>query len=262
MNGFWKRFIKEPQFGMRLEDYVNGSNRRTEENHSDSEANGGTSDMARTEYSTTGAGGNTPAIASTSLEKVEQLEPIRAWRGLNISAEGNNVALAAINAHFGKFLAVEHKAECHAHSNDPYGFYSMAQLVSAYTLTYPNAGISQTVTKPVHAAPHETCTCGFYGVKEKKDAIGIFVAEADFYGKVIEHEIGYRAEYQRILSVRVQRPDVCLGSFLCDGTPELLIFPEGGTPAVICKDCAVGQPRIASLAKLAARLGVEVRWND
>lgn len=54
-----------------------------------------------------------------------------------------------------------------------------------------------------HQAPDEDCTCGFYGLKEKPSIIGPgqYLLEVEMYGKVIPHELGYRAEKMRVLSI-------------------------------------------------------------
>ena len=197
---------------------------------------------------------------SPCLEVIEQSEPIRAWRGLAIALEGNNVVLNAINSTNGNFLAVEHKAVCRASENGMFGYVP-------FTFTMPGLTMlgSPPPIKPVsgkHDAPHESCGCGFYGVKDKSNAQGRIIAEVDLYGKVIEHELGYRAEYQRVLSVRVIRPVHCGDAFLCDGRPELLWFSKKGGIQGICAECASQKKRVATLSKLAARLGVEVRWDD
>jgi hypothetical protein len=206
------------------------------------------------------------ASESTSLETNYQTEPIRCWRGLSVVADGNNVALGSVNEHFGKFPAVKHQARCNAQ-------YLMDLDI------YGRPRGSQ------HPAPDNDCSCGFYGVMDRKDVMtdGPFIAEVEFFGKVVEHEIGYRAEYQRVLSVRVVRPEWCMGKFLCPGKPEVVWFnnevppvPPGRMvfpslwgsfakatfpPAVICTECASGRERWATLPMLAARLGVEVRWD-
>lgn len=211
-----------------------------------------------------------PPLNEETPEPVEiptevQLEPIRVWRALDIRVEGNNVALGAMNTSFGKFLAVEHEAEC-----KDIGSLLSVQILNIYG--------RPTIQPRTHVAPELHCKCGFYGVKEKKDCLDgtIFIAEAEFYGKVIEHDTGYRAQFQRVLAVRVERPKLCLGAFLCDGEPEVLWFTDasqttsawGGNPpapAVICQTCALEIAshggRVATLPKLAARLGVEVRWD-
>jgi hypothetical protein len=55
----------------------------------------------------------------------------------------------------------------------------------------------------LHTAPQEGCTCGFYALKEVP--LGMSCGGADFVfgrvelaGKVIEHELGYRAQCARI----------------------------------------------------------------
>jgi hypothetical protein len=203
---------------------------------------------------------------SKELPTEVRLEPIRVWRALDIKVVGNNVALGAMNASFGKFLAGEHEAEC-KDSNDSW---LLRPTVNIYgrEVIQPNR----------HVAPELHCKCGFYGVKEKKDVMDgtIFIAEAEFYGKVIEHDTGYRAQFQRILSVRVERPALCFGAFLCDGEPAAVWFTESSQqpanwgastypPVVICQTCALEIAahggKVATLGKLAARLGVEVRWD-
>lgn len=198
-----------------------------------------------------------PSIGAVPLESVERAEPIRAWRGVQILANSFTVYLGSMNHQLGNFAADEQKAVCGVHR---------------YFGMYPLVG-----QQPVegHEAPGLNCECGFYGVKKKADAYGAFVAEADFYGTVIEHELGYRAEYQRILSIRVVRPALCAGRFLCDGTPGVITFaPDTMTPnsyggmetlpgsaSIVCDRCAADQDRVATLPQLAARLGVEVRWD-
>lgn len=71
------------------------------------------------------------------------------------------------------------------------------------------------VTNPWHLAPMEECTCGFYawrtlnpmivgmasssaGAAATADRTGIVLGRVEFAGKVIEHELGYRAERARI----------------------------------------------------------------
>lgn len=61
-----------------------------------------------------------------------------------------------------------------------------------------------------HCSPGLDCTCGFYGWKkaEFEECPPSILSpepwlEVDFYGKVIEHEWGYRAEYQQPLRLYV-----------------------------------------------------------
>lgn len=233
---------------------VNGSNRSTEASHSYTEAGGGAEHMGAIQST----GANTPATSASELESVYQTDLIRAWRGVQVVAAGHTVHLGAINAAFGSFTADEHKATCHK-MYDPY------RDMMAYTRSI--IGQMTVPSPPVpHNAPGVNCECGFYGVKDKKHALGRFIAEADFYGTVIEHELGYRAEYQRILSVRVVRPSYCEATFLCEGTPELIVFPEQGEPIIACEACgtqvAIKNQRVANLHQLATRLGVEFRWDE
>ena len=66
-----------------------------------------------------------------------------------------------------------------------------------------------------HAAPDQNCHCGWYGWKDRQheaeqqprvfaDASDEPWAEVDFYGKVIEHEWGYRASRQRVMAIHLE----------------------------------------------------------
>lgn len=242
---------------------LNGSNWRTEKNHSDSETRGGASNVGGASGDT---GTRTPTIATSSgLEVIQQQEPIKAWRNLKLLANGFSVYLSPLNTQFGAFRADEQKAQCHA-----------------YQMYY---GILGSKRPDPHDAPGLKCDCGFYAVKERTSVQpGGVLAEVDLYGTVIEHELGYRAEYQRVLSLRISQ-QYCMGAFLCEGKPGLLAFlPDQtvsslsygglGSPAMpitqsgsldpvpVCAKCAPKFDRVAALGQIAARLGVEVRWDD
>ena len=74
----------------------------------------------------------------------------------------------------------------------------------------------------VHEAPCARCRCGFYGWKERAhedqqqpigasgvNGIGTTFepwAEVDFTGTVVEHEFGYRAEFQRVMAIHMSPP--------------------------------------------------------
>jgi hypothetical protein len=64
---------------------------------------------------------------------------------------------------------------------------------------------------PEHPAPHPDCSCGFYGWRAsqldpegrdlRNDSI-YWRIDAELYGRVQVHRLGYRAEKQRVLTVR------------------------------------------------------------
>ena len=73
-----------------------------------------------------------------------------------------------------------------------------------------------------HAAPDPCCKCGWYGWKDRQheaeqqpigasgvNGIGTTFepwAEVDFTGTVVEHEFGYRAEFQRVMAIHMSPP--------------------------------------------------------
>jgi len=78
----------------------------------------------------------------------------------------------------------------------------------------------EATSQPVHVAPDEDCTCGFYAMRSADDvaefgiaidpqvsspdgegAEGVVLGRVLLAGKVIEHEYGYRAERARIAAL-------------------------------------------------------------
>lgn len=200
-----------------------------------------------------------PEIVATKpqIEEGTQLEPIRAWRGVVLSVANNDVTLHSINYQFGTFTPGEHEATCMAQGTGWVNQTVRYTTLSSGELIMPEPG---------HEVPDVNCTCGFYAVMDKSQCQGAWIAEVDLYGKVIKHGLGYRAQFQRILSVRFPRPAHCDG-FLCDEQAEMLHFPvdrDGSemTPMGVCQGHAWTMGRCVSMSKLAGRLGVEFRWDD
>jgi hypothetical protein len=75
------------------------------------------------------------------------------------------------------------------------------------------------------SVPAVTCTCGFWGLytAEETGVVGylpyIALLEVEFFGNVLRLEKGYRAQKQRILSIKF--PSTCMGCYV--GKAEKLI---------------------------------------
>lgn len=92
-----------------------------------------------------------------------------------------------------------------------------------------------------HRVPDEHCSCGFYSVKELSTLRQMFSYRASVHvlgrielaGKIIEHEVGYRAERARIVELIpwrgtegiVGRLAACLGVGMGDPIPALSTMP-------------------------------------
>lgn len=68
---------------------------------------------------------------------------------------------------------------------------------------------------PDHVPPASGCECGFYAFKERKDAQfelslhpGLFLIDVDLFGIGFSHKYGYRAESQRVNSLKF--PQRCM----------------------------------------------------
>lgn len=99
--------------------------------------------------------------------------------------------------------------------------------------------------------------CGFYAWKPGQPfpwAAGTWLLEVDLYGRVIEHERGYRAQKQRVLRI-----SPVPGAF-CEPPFSLSYLPAEGHVTVACVACpppsAPGHP--VSIDRLRQLLNVEV----
>jgi len=71
-----------------------------------------------------------------------------------------------------------------------------------------------------HAAPDVDCDCGLYSLRLPVPyGGGEILAQVRIYGTIVEHEAGYRAEYQRIEKLYVPHSP-CIGRLLCENEPS------------------------------------------
>lgn len=119
---------------------------------------------------------------------------------------------------------------------------------------------------PHKVIPDPHGTCGFYAVKDKKDADqSLLMLDVELYGRVIVHDKGYRAEKQRVLQA-VLEP--CNG-FICRNasTGVSAERDDEGDWEVrpYCDDCRPFGAPTYSLSQLADIIGTEVKsepWSE
>lgn len=108
--------------------------------------------------------------------------PIRAWRcfDVSITINGNTYLVSPMSSGGRLYPNTVYKAKCN-HALD-------------------------------HAAPQFDCSCGFYAFKKRRDARAYLrhaiMAEVLLGGKIIETEIGYRAEQMIIVKIYVPKKGV------------------------------------------------------
>lgn len=139
----------------------------------------------------------------------------------------------------------------------------------------------------LHFAPNQDCSCGFYSCKDisslhpfspfywDRNSAPMVLLEVELYGKVIEHERGYRAQYQRVMKVYLSPlPGKC---FSCGQTEQCLL--TASRILTVCPDCIKASTRRRWLDsvgrqdedcviesdtefadRLASQLGTEVAW--
>lgn len=99
--------------------------------------------------------------------------------------------------------------------------------------------------------------CGFYAWKLGQPfpwMAGTWLLEVDLYGRVVEHERGYRAQKQRVLRISPVPEAFCEPPF------ALSYLPGGGRVTVVCAACppSVAASHPVSTDRLRQLLNVEV----
>lgn len=185
-----------------------------------------------------------------NLPSRQQVEPIKAWKLADLVVTDEGVKLRGVGYRVS------------------YGPNDQAKCNPGYQ-----------VTASSHAVPEASCTCGFYALRSREEALNAgysahAVLEVELFGKVIKHERGYRAERQRVLAVHVLPSSAARGG--------LVVLPpalDGDDMAALERAIAAfaasikpGTPvgmytrwdneRAFSLADLSNELGVEVTWDE
>lgn len=92
-----------------------------------------------------------------------------------------------------------------------------------------------------HAAPKRRCTCGLYGFNDGSE-VGLggtrlaVVGQVSMWGRVVEHDLGYRAEFAYPARMRLVC-SVCLTMGERPATP-VVVAEEGGFALPLCEDHA------------------------
>jgi hypothetical protein len=226
----------------------NGSDRGAETDYSDSEADD-------TESPADGAAGKPTSKALDSgvtLPVVARDTPIVTWKQARLVRDGCDVRLLALSTDYK--VRADAEASCLRKSENPIWGMPVMTLYLPYVV---NTG-----TTYVHGPPGLDCTCGFYAyVHRPAPEYSIVVLEVELSGRVIEHETGYRAQFQRVLGCYL--PPRCHSGLLCDGVPVAVYFGGDNKGHGICERHAKGDVSdlVVSLAKLSGAIGIECRWD-
>lgn len=85
-----------------------------------------------------------------------------------------------------------------------------------------------------HKEPVHGCSCGFYSLKDRPRSVpGLVTLEVEHYGRILQHKLGYRAEFQRVLAVHFMAGQ---GVNMCSGPHhvrrDMADFIYGSSPSV------------------------------
>lgn len=121
-----------------------------------------------------------------------------------------------------------------------------------------------TCMRHIHTAPNVDCKCGFWAaydpqtlpevLKSSVSADGAWLlARVDGFGSVVEHEKGWRAQWQRVLSIVI--PDMCAKC----GRPTVRLSRRLGDAVLepLCARHKLFRRRTVGLAAISESLGVE-----
>jgi hypothetical protein len=183
------------------------------------------------------------AVAAAALPAVQQDEPVRASKAAYLLMNENGVSFAALNR--GRSYGPQSVAQCHC--NDRSMWHSLT-FTGIYPPDYGGPPAEY------HEKPTPTSKCGFYAWKPGVPfpwQAGTWLLETDLYGTVIEHEHGWRAQKQRVLSISP------VPGLACDSPSGLVLSGEGRITAA-CPSCPPGSGHPVSVERLRAILGVEI----
>jgi len=171
-------------------DKNNGNNRRTEEDSSDPGASADATKAAKAfidAYEAAGKaeGPGEPVVAELAIETVQSDTPILAKRSAYLSLNQRmDIPFGTVTGKGG--FGVIAQATCQVGS-DPYGRVKAGH--------------------PRKTAPELKCECGYYAVPmdglSNYDNAKTVTLLVELSGKVIEHEAGYRAQFQRVVECQV-----------------------------------------------------------
>lgn len=172
---------------------------------------------------------------STDLQVTTQQDPIKAWKIIYLGVNFYTVWLQS-SYKSSLVIPIVSKASCENNfyfSNPP---------------RHPNG------------SPEPKCQCGHYGVENRLIlASNQPIAEVDLYGTVIKYEHGYRAQWQRVLSLSIPK-GICKGAFLCDEEPQMLKLNKKKN--ALLQVCRAHNKNAVELSQVSSRLGIEVKWLD
>jgi hypothetical protein len=184
-------------------------------------------------------------VAVPALPHEDREEPVRALKAAYVLASAHGAAFYPLNKDNFPAYAAQATAQCCCQS---------ALSTWGYTTAYTTLGLA-TIPTAGHRRPQTDSSCGFYAWKRDTPfpwQAGTWLLEVDLYGRVIEHDAGYRAEKQRILSISPVPGSMCTPPF------TLALGADGSAIQVFCEDCLVPRGHAVSPDRLRQLLGVEV----
>jgi hypothetical protein len=217
---------------------------------------------------------NLPSPQSPALPHEERTEPLRALKAafITVGSTFNGLAFTPLNREFSAYGA-QAAATCHCR-----GTYSLSgSYVGGITYTMTSSlgyssgsgggggyvggggGGGYTLEPPPlpvsHSRPEPDSSCGFYAWRPGAPfpwQPGTWLLETDLYGHVVEHESGYRAQKQRVLSV-----SPVLG-VLCSPPFTLALARDTNEIRAFCEGCTERRGHMVSVDRLRQMLGVEI----
>lgn len=191
------------------------------------------------------------APAKPAIERTQQAEPLRGWKAASLKFANGRYLFGPLT---GKAPYASEEAWARCENGYSYN-YSYGSVLGRDPYGPP----------PHYEGPVLKCSCGFYAWKDRAKVeaqMGLAVLEVDLYGTVIEHEQGYRAGKQRVLSAAVQGR-----CFYCSKDSDVAGLIGEGVPLVsasICPLCIThaAEARVTiERDELGTLLGTEVQWR-
>jgi hypothetical protein len=216
-------------------------------------------------------------VAKPGLPQEPRQDPIRARKAAYLMATNERIGFGPLTQS-GVMYAPEGVAECRCGSSSGYVLASGGSISvtpgtyyglvansgggGGYPVVYGGGGgggsafyYPEPEPAKQHGRPDPDNSCGFYAWKADSDLpwqVGTWLLEVDLYGTVIEHESGYRAQKQRVLSISP------VPGFLCDEPTSLSVDRDSGHLTALCPACPSPAGHVVTPDRLRSFLNVEV----
>jgi hypothetical protein len=193
--------------------------------------------------------------SKSPLPTRQQTDPFVGYKTLRVVASDGRLQFRGWT---GTVYGLDATASCHAGGIVVFTPAMARQMMGLPPLSEEEEN-AESPSSPSHSSPSESCSCGFYALKDRPSdwEYGAFLASVELFGKVVVAKLGWRAERQRILKIEAKRTCV-----VDNHNVPAVGFSTSADGSIIAVCAEHGVLGYSTPAELTGKLGTEVRWAD